>query len=82
MLSISQRQDFEWFVANYNDLFKKYGKSFLVIKNQTVIGIYHSFTDGIEQTLKNELIGTFIVQECDGTTDAYTNYIASTNFMN
>ena len=76
-----QKLDFKWFLDNYKNLFEQYGISYLAIKNQKVIGSFKSFAEGVEKTLKNEPIGTFIIQKCDGTEAAYTNYISSMNFM-
>lgn len=76
-----QRKDFEWFLSNYRKLFEQYGSSFLAIKNQQVIGVYRSYAEGVKETLKTQEIGSFIVQKCDGSESAYTNYIASMNFM-
>ena len=76
-----QKIDFKWFLDNYKNLFEQYGISYLAIKNQKVIGSFKSFVEGVEQTSKREPIGTFIIQKCDGTEAAYTNYISSMNFM-
>lgn len=73
-----QNEDFDWFVQNYNDLYKKYGRSFLAIKNKGVLGSYTSYADGVRTMQSREAPGTFIVQECNGDESAYTNYIAST----
>lgn len=76
-----QSEDFAWFVDNYEELFLEYGVSYLAIKNKAVIGVYSTLIDGIKETVKTEPLGTFIVQKCDGTSDAYTAKIASTYFM-
>lgn len=75
-----QKDDFKWFLKNYDDLFKKYGSTFLAIKDKKVLGSYSSYADGVNQTLKSEPLGTFIVQFCNGNESAYTNYISSMNF--
>ena len=74
-----QDADFEWFVENYQNLFQQYGNSFLAIKNKSVLAAYDSYADAVRETQKKELLGTFIVQKCDGTESAYSNYIASFN---
>lgn len=74
-----QDKDFTWFLDNYDELFKKYGNSFLAIKNGKVLGSYNSYADGVRNTEKTEELGTFIVQRCDGTKDKNMNYIASMN---
>jgi len=76
-----QDKDFEWFLENYNDLYEKYGRSFLAIKNKNVLGVYDSFADAVDSTAKTEKLGTFIVQECTGDESAYTVQIASMHFM-
>ena len=67
--------DFNWFLNNYDRLYKKYGHKFLVIKNKTVLGAYDSVRQALDHT--NEEIGTFIVQECNGDESAYTAQITS-----
>ena len=78
-MSLSERQqkDFHWFLDNYSELSKKYGDSYLVIKDQAVIGVYPSYAEGVELTAKNEKMGSFIVQHCNGKESGYTNYITS-----
>lgn len=75
-----QSSDFKWFCDHYDELFAKFGHSFLAIKNETVIGQYSSFADGVRMTEKTETPGSFIVQECASSPDAYNCYIASMNF--
>lgn len=69
--------DFNWFLNNYDDLYKKYGHQFLVIKNKTVLGHYDSIRQAIDNTDGEP--GTYIVQECNGDESAYTNYVLSMN---
>ena len=75
-----QDEDFRWFLANYNELYKKHGYSFLVIKNKMVLGVYKSFKEAVESTSPTEELGSFIVQECNGDDSAYTVQIASMAF--
>jgi hypothetical protein len=76
-----QKKDYAWFLNNYSDLFSKYGSVYLAIKNESVIGIYNSYAEGVKETSKTESLGSFIVQKCDGSEAAYTNYISSMNFI-
>lgn len=70
-------EDFGWFVDNYNSIFTQYGHKQIVVKDKKVIGVYDSIKEAIEKTCLTEEMGTFIVQECDGSESAYTNYISS-----
>lgn len=74
-------EDFLWFKDNYNVFQKKYGNSFIVIKNKKVLGNYNSYAEGVKKTLETEEIGTFIVQECSLDFEAYNSYIASMDFL-
>lgn len=73
--------DYNWFVDHYDELYQKYGPSFLAIKDRHVFGVYPSFGEGVRAASKIEKPGTFILQECNGSEDAYVVRIASMNFM-
>lgn len=75
-----QDADYKWFLEKYEDLFKKYGASYLMIKDKAVLGSYLTYADGVNAGLKLSDLGTFIVQKCNGDESAYTNYISSMNF--
>lgn len=75
-----QDRDFQWFLEHYDELYEKYGRAYLAIKNSKVLGAYPTYAEGVRATEKTEELGTFIVQLCDGTEAAYTNYILS-NFV-
>ena len=77
-----QNADFEWFIANYVKLYKKFGSAYLAIKNKTVLGTYESYAEGVCATQKTEELGTFIIQKCGKDESSYTNYISSTMFHN
>ena len=75
-------KDFLWFKDNYAELQKMYGNSFIVIKNETVLGTFDSYASAVRTTVKTEELGTFIVQECNKDYKAYQCSIASMNFTN
>ena len=72
-----QEADYKWFLEHYEQLFKEYGTSYLAIKEGKVLGVYTSYAEALHETEKNEPIGSFIVQYCNGNESGYTNYIAS-----
>ena len=75
-LTRQQDIDYDWFLANYDQLFKQYGVSYLAIKNCAVLDSYDSYEDAIRETEKKEELGSFIVQYCNGDESGYTAYIA------
>ena len=70
-------EDFKWFIENYNDLFKKYGHRYIAIKDKTVLGVYDNVVEAIDTTAEKYELGTFIVQECNGDSSAYTTSITT-----
>lgn len=57
-------KEFKYYLDNQDELVKKYNGKVIVIKNQKVIGIYDSEITAIQETSKNESLGTFLVQKC------------------
>lgn len=51
------------FKEHYADFQKKYGESFIAIKNKKILGVYDSYGNGVRETAKTEELGTFIVQD-------------------
>ena len=72
-----QDKDYEWFLANYDQLFREFGESYLAIKDSHVLGKYSSYAEAVHETEKKESLGSFIVQYCNGDESGYTNQIAS-----
>jgi len=67
-------RDYDYFLENLLSLYAKYGRCFLAIKNQSVIGVYETFRQAYDETLKTEEIGTFIIQECVDDPDKLVHY--------
>ena len=63
-------EDFDFFLKNYNKIYKQYGHTFVVIKNKNIFGTYNNVAEAIENT--NEPIGSYILQECNGNEREYT----------
>ena len=57
-------KEFKYYIENRDDLAKKYNDKYVVIKDRKVIGVYDSEITAIQETSKNESLGTFLVQEC------------------
>ena len=57
-------KEFKYYLDNQDELVKKYKGQVIAIKNQKVIGVYDSEITAIQETSKNESLGTFLVQKC------------------
>ena len=70
-----KKDDFQFYVDNFKDLYEKYGRCFLAIKYKTVIG--HSGTIAeLIKSLPGRDIGSYIIQKCFGDENSYTATIS------
>lgn len=76
------KEDFDYFIEHYQELYDKYGHKFIAIKNSKILGIFDTEPEAITEISKEYPIGTFIVQECNGDESGYTNYISSWQLIN
>lgn len=53
---------YDYFVSNFDQLYKKYYGKYIVIKEQSVDGPYGSIEDAIKSAMKKYELGTFIVK--------------------
>ena len=68
-------RDFDYFLDHYSELFAEYGKCFIAIRNMQVIGAFSTIREAINALAPEHPIGSYILQECDGTENAYTTRI-------
>ncbi len=73
---------FQYYLDNLEELYKKYPNKFLALKDCKVLGVYDSYDDALEETLKNHEIGTFLIQRVDINPSSYTLYLNSFSVMN
>lgn len=66
------KQEFEYYLAHQNELVEKYNGKFIVIKNQTVVGVYDSEIEAYTESVKTMELGTFLIQECLPGEESYT----------
>jgi hypothetical protein len=63
---------FKYYLEHQNELVKQYNGKFIVIKDNTVIGVYNSHTEAYNETIKVEELGTFLIQHCLAGKDSYS----------
>lgn len=66
------KQEFDFYLANQKDFVKNYDGKFIVIKKQKVIGIYDNKIQAINESQKENELGTFLVQLVEAGDRAYT----------
>lgn len=72
-----RKEDFNYFIKHYYELYNKYGHKFIAIKNSKILGVFDTEIEAITEISNKYPLGTFIVQECNGKESGYTNYISS-----
>lgn len=57
-------QDYDFFLDNIAELYLEFGPKYLAIKEKKVLGAYNSIDEAVQETIKTEKFGTFIIQKC------------------
>ena len=65
-------KEFQYYLDNQPELVKTHSGKCLVIKNQSVIGVFDTEQNAYLNTKKVHELGTFLIQKCEPGTAAYT----------
>jgi hypothetical protein len=65
-------KEFSYYLANQNELLKKYSNRFLVIVGEEVVGDYDTHEQALFQSKKKHKLGTFLIQKCTEGDSDYT----------
>lgn len=65
-------KEFQYYLDNQSNLASKYNGKFIVIKGESVIGVYNSEREAYINTLHTEKLGTFLIQFCSVGADSHT----------
>jgi hypothetical protein len=75
------KNDFEFFKKNQSNLFKKYGDSYLVIKDEQILFSGKNIEECMDFANDNKLeLETFIIQKCGKDENAYVQTFTSIVF--
>lgn len=75
-------KEFKYYLAHQEELLKKYNGLFIVIKGESVIGAYHDKLEAYNETIKNNELGTFLIQHCSPGAASYTQTFHSRVIIN
>lgn len=70
-----RKNDFYFYLNHHTELFKRYGHSYVAIKNGKIIGVCNSVKTLIDNISIYYKFGTYSVQECTGDESGYTTVI-------
>lgn len=65
-------KEFQYYLDNQEDLVLSYNGKFLVIKDESVIGVFDSEEEAFFETGKVHEAGTFLIQFCEPGEGSYT----------
>jgi len=76
------KKEFQYYLDHQKELVDQYNGKFLVIKNETVQGIYDSQGDAYDASVRKFEPGTFLIQHCLPGSDSYTQTFHSRVIIN
>jgi hypothetical protein len=65
-------KELQYYIDNQSELVKNYKGKYLVIKGQSIIGVFNSEIEAYSETVKKHELGTFLIQECQPGDENYT----------
>lgn len=63
---------FQWYLDNQEELVNQYNGKYLVIKDNSVVGVYDNKLNALEESSKKYGMGNFIIQLCTPGGESYT----------
>lgn len=64
--------EFDYYLEHQQELVQKYNGKIIVIKGQTVIGVFDSELEAVQKISEEHELGTFLVQKCEPGGQSYT----------
>lgn len=72
-MGILLKNEFDYYLANQDELVRQYNGKFIVIKDKQVLGAYSNQMSAVSETQKEgHKIGTFLVQKVEPGSAAYS----------
>jgi len=68
-------ENLDYYLANQQELFKKYPDRVLLIKDQKVLASYYNYSEAYSAAIKDFELGTFSLQKCTKGPEGHTVYI-------
>lgn len=69
------KENFEWFVEHYNEIFQLCGECYVVIYEKKIIGVFESHTYAYHWVIERDLLSYANIQYCNGDESGYTAYV-------
>ena len=66
-------KEFNYYLANQDEMVRKYDGKVVVIKDLSIIGVYPTELDAVVETQKTHEVGTFLIQKVSKGNEGYTH---------
>lgn len=70
-------KEFQFFLDHQKEFALKYNGKFIVIVDNSVVGVYETNEEAYEASLKHYGLGEFLIQECSSDAASYTTVFHS-----
>ena len=70
-------KEFEFYLANQDDMVARYDGNVVAIKGESVLGAYPTYGEALVETVKHHEEGTFLLQKVSPGNKDYTYYYHS-----
>ena len=71
-MSSPLQKEFDFYLANQDEMVEKYDGRYIVIKNGIVVGVYDDEITAVAKTQESHELGTFLVQKVSEGDSEYT----------
>jgi len=75
------KEEFEYFINNQTELVEKYNGKILVIKGRKILGVYNTPIEVLNESIKDNEMGSFMIQPCSPGPEAYTVTISTLGLL-
>ena len=58
-------REFQYYLAHQAEFVRQYNGQYIVLQHEAVIGVFHSEVEAVNETIKTQPLGTFLVQKCE-----------------
>lgn len=65
-------KEFKYYLDHQEELVSKYNGKYLVIKDESVIGVYDTEVQAYFETIQKHELGTFLIQYCSPGNEDYS----------
>ena len=71
------KKEFRYYLDHQQELVEKYAGKYIVLVNETVVGVFDSDLQAVQEVSKTHTLGSFLVQKCEVGRESYSHVFHS-----